>query len=530
MIEDFNAFPDGVSITADVCIIGAGAGGIALAKELQSTHFRVVVLESGGLDNEAPVQKLNESEVVGLPHAGIEKGRIRAFGGTTTAWGGQTMRLGAFDLQARHWVPNSGWPITLQEIEPFYERAERALQLGPNIPYERLCTRCGIEPPLFDPAKLRMDCSRWSPIPNFGTAYRKQLREANNIVVLLHATVTHIITNQTATTVGQVEIKTLAQKKGTVKARFFVICCGGIESARLLLVSDRIEKHGVGNKHDLVGRFFQDHVHIWYDDVVPINRKQLQNFCESFFIRGKKYAPLLVFGERIQTEKQLLQMHGTIIFWMESDSSVSAVKTLFRAVRGRAIPPSGELRTLLRNSLADPAELLGVMCRYCIQKRAGTPKRGRIYLAALCEVAPNPDSRITLSEVRDQLGMRRARIDWRIGELERRTASEYVRTVASEFVRRGLGTYDLKQAALLEDEKDWVKMASDNNHHMGTTRMHENEKLGVVNSDCKVHGIDNLYIGSSAVFPSSGSASPTSTILALCIRIADKLKQRLVAS
>jgi choline dehydrogenase-like flavoprotein len=530
MIEDFNEFHDGASITVDVCIIGAGAAGIALALEFLSTEFRVVVLESGGLDNEASVQKLNESEVVGLRHAGIVTGRVRAFGGTTTVWGGQTIRLGAFDLQARPWVPNSGWPITFQEIEPYYARAEQVLRLGANIPYEKLCTRNGIDPPAFDPAKLHMDCSRWSPIPNFGTAYRKHLREAENISVLLHATVTQIITNQAATTTEQVEIKTLTGKKGAVKARFFVICCGGIESARLLLASDRIEKHGVGNRNDLVGRYFQDHIHIWYDDVVASNRKQLQNFCESFFIRGRKYAPLVVFGEQIQTEKHLLRMHGTIIFWMESDSSTSAAKTLFRAVRGRTLPPSGELRVLLRNLLADRAELLGVAYRYWIQKRAATPKRGRVYLAALCEMAPNPDSRVMLSESRDQLGMPRARIDWRIGELERRTASEYVRTVASEFARLGLGTYDLKQAALLEDETAWVKMAGDNNHHMGTTRMHDNEKFGVVNSGCKVHGIDNLYVGSGAVFPSSGSASPTSTIIALCIRIADRLKQQLVAS
>ena len=365
---------------------------------------------------------------------------------------------------------------------------------------------------------------------SFGTAYRRQLREAENICVLLHATVTQIITNQVATIVEQVEVKSLAGKKGAVKARLFVICCGGIESARLLLASDRIEKRGVGNKHDLVGRYFQDHVHIWYYDVIPANRKQLQTFCESFFDRGRKYSPLVVLGERIQTEKHLLRMHGTIIFWMDSDSSVSAVKTLFRAVRGRTVPPSGELRRLLRNSLADPAELLALMYRYWVQKRAGTPRRGRVFLAALCEMAPNPDSRITLSDARDQLGMRRAKIDWRIGELERRTASEYVRTVGSEFARLELGTYDLKQAALLQDEKAWVNMATDNYHHMGTTRMHENEKLGVVDSNCKVHGIDNLYVGSSAVFPSSGSAFPTSTILALCIRIGDRLKQQLVTS
>ena len=529
MIKDFHEFDDGACMTADVCIIGAGAAGITVAREFLGTHFTVLVLESGGLDNEAVIQKLNESEVVGLPHAGVEKGRVRAFGGSTIAWGGQNLRLGAFDFQKRSWVPNSGWPITLQDIEPYYDRAERVLQLGPNIRYQDLCARAGVEPLAFDSDKLYLGCSLWSPSPNFGTTYRKELREARNISVILHANVTEIVTNQAATTVDRIEVRTLSGKKGTARARFYIICCGGIESARLLLASDRVEQQGVGNKRDLVGRYFQDHVHIWYNDIVTTNRKRLQNSCESFFIRGRKYAPLIALSERIQAEKQLVRIHGTVIFWMEADSSVAAAKTLFRAVRGKTLPPLGELRHLLGNSLADPGELLGIAYRYYVQKRAGTPKRGRVYLAALCEMAPDPNSRITLSEIRDQLGTRRARIDWRVGELERRTASEYIRTIANELERLGVGTYDLKQAALLDDERAWVKMATDNNHHMGTTRMHESDKLGVVDSNCQVHGIDNLYIGSSAVFPSSGSSYPTLTILALCIRVADRLKDLLTA-
>ena len=530
MIIDFHEFDDGACMTADVCIIGAGAAGITIAREFLGTNFTVLVLESGGVDNEAVIQKLNESEVVGLPHVGIEKGRVRGFGGSTILWGGQNLRLGAFDFQKRSWVPNSGWPITLQDIEPYYNRAERVLQLGPNIRYLDLCARAGIQPLAFDSNKLHLECSLWSPSPNFGTTYRTELRKARNISVILHANVTEIITNQAATTAERVEIRTLSGKKGTARARFYIICCGGIESARLLLASDRIEQRGVGNKNDLVGRYFQDHIHIWYDDIVTTNRKLLQNSCESFFIRGRKYAPLITLSEHIQAKKQLMRIHGTIIFWMEADSSVSAAKTLFRAVRGKTLPPLGELRHLLRNLLTDAGELFDITYRYYIQKRAGTPKHGRVYLAALCEMAPDPNSRISLSEVRDQLGMRRARIDWRPGELERRTASEYVRTVASELQRLGIGTYDLRQAAFLDDEKGWVNKAGDNNHHMGTTRMHESDKLGVVDSNCQVHGIDNLYIGSSAVFPSSGSSYPTLTILALCIRVADRLKTLLTTT
>jgi len=129
-----------------------------------------------------------------------------------------------------------------------------------------------------------------------------------------------------------------------------------------------------------------------------------------------------------------------------------------------------------------------------------------------------------LSKARDRLGVRKLKLDWRIGELERRTLYEYIRTVASEFERLGLGSFDLRQVAFLDDSVAWVRMAHDSAHHMGTTRMHESPQQGVVDPDCRVHGVDNLYIASSAVFPTSARSNPTLTILALCLRMADRLK------
>jgi choline dehydrogenase-like flavoprotein len=140
-------------------------------------------------------------------------------------------------------------------------------------------------------------------------------------------------------------------------------------------------------------------------------------------------------------------------------------------------------------------------------------------------MAPNPDSRVTLSQSKDRLGMPRVALDWRLGELERRTLLEYASILASEFERLGLGEFDRKQIEFLKDSAAWTQRAHDSAHHMGTTRMHEDPRRGVVNSQCQVHGIANLFVGSSAVFPTSARSNPTLTILALCVRIADRLKQ-----
>ncbi|HXN22767.1 MAG TPA: GMC family oxidoreductase [Candidatus Dormibacteraeota bacterium] len=524
MIRDFAEFDDGATVAADICIVGSGAAGITMAREFIGTHFSVLMLEGGGLEADAETQKLYESEVVGLPHTGVHEGRARVFGGTTTLWGGQALRLDAFDLQKRTWVPYSGWPISHDELEPFYDRADRVLQLGPRISYRELCAMFGLPAPGFDPARLYMECSQWSPKPNFGTTYRQEIKSASNVSVLLHANVTSIVTNDSAVTVEKIEFRTLTGKQGTAKARVYVICCGGIETARLLLASDRVEPQGLGNKHDLVGRFFQEHIHIRFGDLLTNERTHLQNYFESFYRNRLKYFPLIALSPRVQAEKHLLSVHGSAMFDDAQNSGIVALKQLFRILNRGTKGGPGDLRRYVRDALTSPRDLWQLGYRFYIKERSGTPRRGPIFIGAQAEIAPNPDSRITLSKARDRLGMRKLKLDWRIGELERRTLCEYIRTVASEFERLALGSFDLSQVAFLNDPVAWVRMAHDSAHHMGTTRMHESPQEGVVDPDCRVHGVDNLYIGSSAVFPTSARSNPTLTILALCLRMADRFK------
>jgi len=207
------------------------------------------------------------------------------------------------------------------------------------------------------------------------------------------------------------------------------------------------------------------------------------------------------------------------------DSGIVALKQLYAILIRGTKERTGELRRFLRDALMSPSDLFRLGYHFCIKRRSGTPRKGPIYIGAQAEIAPNPDSRITLSKARDRLGMPRSRLDWRIGDLERRTLSEYIRTVASQFEMLGLGSFDLSQVAFLDDRAAWVRMVHDSAHHMGTTRMHESPQLGVVDPDCRVHGVDNLYIGSSSVFPTGARSNPTLTMLALCLRIADRLKR-----
>jgi choline dehydrogenase-like flavoprotein len=524
MIKDFCEFQNGALVEADVCIVGAGAAGITIAREFIGSRYTVALLESGGTEAEAETQRLYDSEIVGLPHDSIEQGRARIFGGTTTLWGGQALRFDEIDFEKRSWVPLSGWPIRREELEPFYERAARVLQIGAPIAYGDLCASFGIEAPAFDSDKLGMECSQWSPRPNFGQEYREEIRRAGNTSAILHANVTGIITNSSATAVEKLEFQTLAGKKGIAKARYFIFCCGGIETARLLLASGQVESCGVGNRNGLVGRYYQEHPMFWYGKLQTKNRQRLQDVFESFYEKGLKFFPIIKLSKKLQVEKQLLNIQGSITLEDTPDSAIMAMKSLFRAVKASSYPARGELRRLIGNALTDPLQLFRLAYRFRVQNRAATPQQGPITFGGQCEMAPNPDSRVMLSEERDQLGMRRVKLDWRLGELERRTASEYANVVTSEFERLGLGTYDLAPLRSLNDA-GWDAIAHDSAHHMGTARMHGSPQFGVVDSECKVHGISNLFIGSSAVFPTSSRSNPTMTILALAIRIADRVKQ-----
>jgi choline dehydrogenase-like flavoprotein len=306
MIADFNTFDPSALIETDVCIIGAGAAGIAIAREFLGSSRHVLLLESGGLGPEADSQHLYDSKVIGLPHQGIHEGRARTFGGTTTLWGGQALRFDDDDFEARPWVPYSGWPITRKELDPYYDRAEGVMRLDAYRTYTSLCVDADVEPPRFDDSQLYMECSQWSPRPNFAKSYSRELQHASNITVLLHANVTAVVTEATGSLVKGIEFQTLQGKKGRAKARFYVLCAGAIETARLLLVSDRAHNTGIGNAHGLVGRFFQEHLHWDFGLFFPSNRPRLQDLFESFFKRGFKYAPKVTLARTRQKSEGLL--------------------------------------------------------------------------------------------------------------------------------------------------------------------------------------------------------------------------------
>ncbi len=475
------------------------------------------------------MQALYTGENVGHDYDELDTVRLRYFGGTTNHWQGYCAPLAAMDFQIRDWVPHSGWPITRSDLEPFYRRASPICQLGPYGYGKQALAELGVRPYDFDPAEIASCLFRFSPPTRFGEVYRSELERATNIRVVLHANVANIQANEAASAVRYVDVRSLDGKAGRVKANAYVLACGGIENARLLLLSDGVERAGLGNRHDLVGRFFMEHPFLETGVVVTDDVSGLAQTYAKRSLAGVEFQVTLCAGNAMQKRERVLNSHvyldavaapgpqaarrlwGKIKSWWEiGETPENLAEDIWRAVR----------------DIGDVAEVAYHMLL--------TGQRGKAYAASgflqcvqSCEQAPNPSSRVTLANEKDSLGLRRSQLDWRLTDLDRRTFRPLTESLAAEFTRLNIGRVRLADWMLGGKDPLWGSDMSGGRHHMGTTRMAAEPERGVVDADCRVHHLDNLYIAGSSVFPTGGSVNPTLTIVALAVRLADHLKGRL---
>jgi choline dehydrogenase-like flavoprotein len=527
VIQQFGGSGNGLSPEAswDLCIVGAGAAGLALAAQFLNTAWRVVVLESGMREPDAAGDDLNSLDSVGLRHDGWREGRVRSFGGTTRAWGGQLVPMRATELAARSWVPDSGWPLELDELQPYYRRVEQLLHTqGP--PYdENVWAHLGMKSPGFDPEEFCVRFSQWAALGrrNFALLWRRHLEKSQNVTVMLDATVVAVTCGQSGDHCEAVAVRSRHGMHSTIRSRYFVIACGGIETARLLLASPSAKSAGVANRSGLVGRFFQDHVSYRAGEIEPASRRAVQNLFDPRYVGGTMFSVKLEPSEASMRRHRWLNAMGHIAFQIPDALGWMELKRIMRSLQaGRLELPSLEESTaMVRGSV----ELARLILARALARRRRSPDSGAILLLIDTEQAPNADSRVLLDSSTDALGMPRARLDWRVTELEYRTLTEFASRIASEFARMGLGAVRLAGWPDFE-RRDSPGAARDIFHHMGTTRMSRTPQSGVTRPDLRCHDVDNLFIAGPSVFPSGGIANPTFTALALTLRLADHLKQQ----
>ncbi|MDB5136509.1 MAG: family oxidoreductase [Mucilaginibacter sp.] len=507
---DARILADHTLIEGDICIIGAGAAGISMALEWINTPYKVILLEGGGFEYEAKMQDLYKGKTTGQRYYPLESARLHYFGGTTGHWAGFCSPLDPIDFKKRDWVPHSGWPIQREELDPFYARAQQNLDLGPyeyGAKYWQEKDQALVSLP-FDQEVIFNKMWQFSPPTRFGTKYKDTIIKAPNIHLYTYANVTNIIANEEVSAIKEVTVKNFAGKEHTVKAKLFVVACCAIQNARLLLSSNKQASHGLGNDHDLVGRYFMEHLEIksaemWFPQPDPLKLYSLD------FGKTRARAELGI-SEKKQEEFKIL--NGTASF---TPLEIAKYQPAFI-----------DLWT------ADPNERAKNMAGFDKREKEGAKKNGynAYQLFTRIEQAPNPASRITLDTDTDALGMRRAMLHWELTPLEKRS----IRTIY-ELIGQQLGMAEKGRVRLMEylqDELDnsWPEFTGGGWHHMGTTRMSNDPKQGVVDANCKVHGVSNLFIAGSSCYVTAGAPNPTLTLVALTLRLSDYIKSRIGAT
>jgi choline dehydrogenase-like flavoprotein len=533
--------PEGNAVQADVCVVGAGPAGITLARWLATKSLDVCLLESGGLEIEDAVQRLNEGQSEGtwLPvGSGYERlSRLRVFGGASGHWGGIFRPLDPIDFEPRSWVPNSGWPMAFADIASYYGMA---------------CAICGIQG-FDDAAELPRIVPR-PPFPespqwlsqvfhqnriHFGTHYRNEIRSSPRIRVILHATAIDVAAAANGEAVERVQAAAVTGKRFTVRARAYVLAAGGLENARLLLVSNSVQRKGLGNDRDQVGRYFMEHPH------APIGRvilwRSLQDLTSYMDVQtsasaGRRIAVALRLSDEVMRARRLLNCTFTFVpLYTPFDPSRPAHETFLRSevreMHPELTPPlpstpgfegwydSYAKQTALFESVDALASDLNATRSSASITNGGPGFRGILY--ARSEQSPNPDSRVALDDRRDPFGRSRLRLHWQLAETDISSMIE-----SAKFIGRELGRLGLGRAQAMIEWPTWPVVGG-GFHHMGTTRMHVSPAQGVTDGIGRVHGVSNLYISGSSLFPTSGHANPTLTLVALALRLADHLTRTL---
>lgn len=553
MIVDADTIDMGACLWADVCVVGGGAAGISLALALSGQGLRIVLLESGRKREHGPTQALYAGEVADERlHSPPDKYRQRRMGGSTATWGGRCVPFDPIDFETRSQVPDSGWPLSFDDLLPFYPQANALAEAG-RFSYDADEAFGPAAAPMirgFGSALVRTNSlERFSCPTNFGRRYARRLELAGDVKVLLGANCTSVRLGPSGQAVDELEVRTLAGRQFRVAVRAAVLATGGLETARLLLASREVRPAGIGNEHDVVGRYYMCHI--------AGNVGTLALGGGTRDVRhGYEVAPEGVYCRRRlavapgeQRRRGLANAVARLHFPRITDPSHrnGVLSGLFLARRfisyeygkrlndGSPATPALYARHLF-NVIADPFDTSAFLAHWLLRRTLAERKfpsvilrnrTNRFSLEVHGEQIPRPDSRVTLSDKLDALGMPRLRIDWRYSGDDIDSIRRTLDLMAQEFERSGTGRLEYDHETL---EEDLMRFGAYGGHHIGTARMGTDVRKSVVDADCRVHSVGNLYVAGSAVFPTSSQANPTLTLIALSLRLGHHLSQRLAPS
>lgn len=554
MIENAKNIPTGSVIKVDLCIAGGGSAAISVALEYLKSGKTVAMLPGGGKRQTPGAIDLYRGKVSpSNSHEPLEENRLRMWGGTTTVWGGRCVPFDKIDFQERDWIPESGWPVTHEELLPYIAKANELSEAGqadfdarsvfPETPSEML--------PGFDNEDLvTWPLERWSIPTDYAKRYASEMESAKNLRVLMNAHLIHIQMDQSGEQVESITAACSPENTFTVIAENYVLACGALETARLLLASRDVVPEGIGNRNDLVGRYYQSHRFGACGSVVindlgdsfiyDFERDHEGVYCRRrFWLTEKaqaKFKTCNVIGflaRPVQgaghSEHRNALVSLVLLIKIFIGGAKKGPKRLVGIVKSQRKDIINHLEIILRDFPSLIRQAGAIAYTRFFQKRRlpmvlPPKKTNRFSLFFQTEHAPRYESRVVLDlDSKDEFGMPRLDAQIRFSDVDYHSVRTFVKSVQDRLKEQNIGTLYLskEEEDYLKDQE--IKPFNSNSHNIGTTRMAQTPDKGVVDTDCKVFGVENLYIASSSIFPTSSHANPTLMIVAFALRLGEHL-------
>jgi choline dehydrogenase-like flavoprotein len=531
----------------DVIVVGGGAAGLTFAQAAGGKGLRVLLLECGGMRETREGRAALAGELAGpFVHPALDLYRTRALGGTSRLWGGRCIPLDPIDFEQREWVPYSGWPVSYDEIAAYYRPAMMAAEAGDDD-FDPNTVLAGSQPELatgLDGDFIRTTLERFSRPTDFWKRFGRELGLSKHVAILPQ---TKLLAIELASSGAAVEKLIIADKAGRrfeMQAANYVLALGGLETTRVLLASRGVKTKGIGNDFDQLGRYYMSHL-CANGGTVDLSRSAASlAFDYEQDARGIYVRRRLWLTETAQRALRLANMtfrthlpdpgdpaHGSAIL-SAMFLSKSFVQREYAAKFSEGAIKAADYVRHVRNIALDPAKLSGFAWMWMRRRILADRKLPSVVLGSAdnryplefhAEQMPNPNSRVLLSPARDADGVPRLKVDWRVLDADVESLIAAHKLLQREFERTGTGRFSFDEETLPGRIRERSIVGG---HHIGTTRMSASPKAGVVDPNCRVHGVENLYIASSSVMPTSGQANPTLTILALSLRLADHLAKR----
>ncbi|SMD20156.1 GMC oxidoreductase [Rhizobium sp. RU36D] len=529
---------DGAPLGAfDACVVGSGPAGLVFSLEMAKRGKRVLLIESGGVKVNELQTSLSHAEIVDPDrHDDMRIAVSRRLGGTSNLWGGRCQPLDTIDFADRPWI-GSQWPLELTELLPYYEAACHYLSAGKPVFHDETDTKPN--------SKFRIALERFSNKPKVQKAFWQELSASPLIDIRLNTTLTSVISRNHK--VESIVVTSTDGLKTKIPVDRLVIACGGLESTRQLLIMQREQPDLFGGADGVLGKNYMGHIIGEVADIIFNDPREVSKFDFIVDRHGSYTRRRFVPADRLQRDLSLLN----VSFWPvvppiadpgHQNAALSAVcmalaspviGKLFiaEAIRKRHIPRSIDWMGHLKNVLTGMPEAMRfvpwfVYNRYFTEMRLPgffvRNTSGRYGLAYHCEQSPSLQSRVTLSEKTDRFGAPKLVIDIRFSDSDAEALLRAHAALGEWLSSQNFGRLEFRQP-VAETVNSILLQASHGTHQIGTIRMGQNRANAIVDSNLEAFDCKNLYVVSSAVFPSSGQCNPTLTIAALAARLANTI-------